>query len=336
MPTAGDALAKNRPTPAWIDRWRTLAGVVILLGLGLLLLAWLAYALFDSGFHEQTSDAVWRAGDSLYQTLMKEFFLTPWFYLLVVGILVLERFIPAAPRPQMLTKGLRQDLLWVVLHVFVLAWLLPTYIIFLRFLFDRHLAFLKIDAVQAWPWAARLLLALLFGDFMFWLIHLIRHHVPALWHFHAVHHSQKDLNFFTEYRVHPVDDLIAVTLGFIPILMVEHSYVTLVAIIWIRHWHTRICHSNLRSNFGLLRYVLVTPQSHRVHHSIEPRHIDKNFGLTFSIWDHLFGTQYRKYDEYPETGIEDMRFPSEQQRRGGLSVLWGQLAYPFRAQRRGQ
>jgi sterol desaturase/sphingolipid hydroxylase (fatty acid hydroxylase superfamily) len=51
--------------------------------------------------------------------------------------------------------------------------------------------------------------------------------------------------------------------------------------------------------FGdLVRYVLVTPQFHRVHHSIEPRHRDRNFGLTFSIWDHLFGTQYRGYDEY--------------------------------------
>jgi sterol desaturase/sphingolipid hydroxylase (fatty acid hydroxylase superfamily) len=81
-----------------------------------------------------------------------------------------------------------------------------------------------------------------------------------------------------------------------------------------------------------LRYVLVTPQSHRVHHSIEPEHQDKNFGAILSIWDHLFGTQYRKYDEYPDTGITDNSFPHEDSFRPGRAAvtMTGQLIYPFR------
>ena len=50
-------------------------------------------------------------------------------------------------------------------------------------------------------------------------------------------------------------------------------------------------------------------QSHRIHHSHREEHRDKNFGAIFSLWDQLFGTQYRKYDEYPETGIDDATFP---------------------------
>jgi len=173
----------------------------------------------------------------------------------------------------------------------------------------------------------------LVGDFVFWVTHIVRHKVQLLWHFHAVHHSQKELNFLTEYRVHPVDDAFIYTIGFIPIFMFEHSFITIVAIVWIRHWHTRIYHSNIRSNFGILRYILVTPQSHRIHHSIEPEHRDKNYGLTFSIWDYMFGTQYKGYDEYPDTGIEEHLFPFEQGRSkwDTLGVLLEQLLYPFRA-----
>jgi sterol desaturase/sphingolipid hydroxylase (fatty acid hydroxylase superfamily) len=135
------------------------------------------------------------------------------------------------------------------------------------------------------------------------------------------------------YRVHPVDDLFILTIGMLPLLMVEAGLTSLVAIVWIRHWHTRVYHSNIRSNLGWLRYVLVTPQSHRVHHSVEARHHDRNFGLTFSVWDHFFGTQYRGYDEYPDTGINDRDFPFEQNAppRHQLESLVGQFLYPFRA-----
>ena len=102
-----------------------------------------------------------------------------------------------------------------------------------------------------------------------------------------------------------------------------------MAILWLRHWHTRFCHANVRTNLGVLRWVLVTPQSHRVHHSLDPAHRDKNFGVTFSLWDHLFGTQHRDYDVYPECGIDDHDFPFEQEGRGPLAAIAAQLVYPF-------
>jgi sterol desaturase/sphingolipid hydroxylase (fatty acid hydroxylase superfamily) len=199
----------------------------------------------------------------------------------------------------------------------------------LHWIFDRWLGFLTVETAREWPWIVRVVFTLLLGDFLFYISHFVRHHVTPLWYFHAVHHSQKELNFFTEYRVHPIDDVGLFTIGFVPFFMFEHSFATIVAVVWLRHWHTRIYHSNIRSNFGPLRYVLVTPQSHRVHHSMEPRHFDTNFGLTFSIWDHLFGTQYRGYDEYPDTGIDDKTYPYEQSGDSLLSSLMEQLIYPF-------
>lgn len=270
---------------------------------------------------------------TLYRTLVSEFFLNPWFYGVLAGVMLLERLLPASAGQTPLASGVRNDFSWVFLKLLMHAWVLPLWVVLLRFLYGRYLDFLTIHQVDAWPRFARILLAVLLSDLLFWITHVVRHKISYLWYFHAVHHSQRELNFFTEYRVHPIDDVFLFTIGFIPLFMVEHSFVTVVAIVWIRHWHTRFYHSNIRTNLGPLRYVLVTPQSHRVHHSMEVRHHDKNFGLTFSIWDQMFGTQYRGYDEYPQTGIPDGAFPSEQESRraGGLTTLGEQLLYPFRA-----
>lgn len=307
------------------------AGLLALVALG----TWLAvrHLLDGSAFSEQLAAQQARAPGDFGTTLFRETLLNPWFYGVLALVILLERMVPARPEQPVVSRGFLQDLLWLPFTLLAHVFVLPAHILFLRFLYERHLDFLTVDAVAEWPAWARVLLTLLVSDFLFWASHYVRHKVTVLWYFHAVHHSQKDLNFFTEYRVHPLDDVFLYTVGFIPFFMMEHSFLTIVAITWVRHWHTRLYHSNVRSNFGWLRYVLVTPQSHRVHHSIEPPHYDKNFGLTFSIWDHLFGTQYRGYDEYPATGIDDHEFPFEQKdgRFGALGRLVAQLVYPFAA-----
>jgi hypothetical protein len=88
----------------------------------------------------------------------------------------------------------------------------------------------------------------------------------------------------------------------------------------------------VKANLGPLRYLLVTPQSHRVHHSIEARHADRNFGVILSVWDRLFGTQWQGADEYPECGSAEPGVPLERSAADivRLSAAWAQCAYPFR------
>jgi hypothetical protein len=119
------------------------------------------------------------------------------------------------------------------------------------------------------------------------------------------------LNFFTDLRYHILEHIVRHTWLVIPFLMLQVDPPQIVWFSLFAKWYTRFYHGNLRTNLGPLRFVLVTPQSHRIHHSIERSHRDTNFGSLFSIWDRLFGTQYRGYDEYPETGIEDEAFPHE-------------------------
>jgi len=259
--------------------------------------------------------------------------LSPWFYGSLIVVLALEWFLPAKPMQRSSAAGVRHDLLWVLLGIPIGVVAIASSLIILRALYRTHLSFLTIHQVKDWPWLARVLLALAFSDLVKWCTHVARHKVPLFWHFHAVHHSQKELNFFSDFRIHPGDHAADILVRSIPTFMVDHSFATVAVVEWLRQWHARVYHANIRSNFGLLRYILVTPQSHRIHHSVDPRHADRNFAAMFSVWDYLFGTQYHSYDEYPDTGIRDPTFSFEQDYtwRGSLRCFWDQLLYPSRA-----
>ncbi len=258
----------------------------------------------------------------------------PWAYLALIFVVFgLERRIPADPDQRILGPGLFQDAVWFGVHLVSKATLYALWLAALHVVYDRYLSFLTLDSLVSWPAPARVAVAILAGDFLAWLHHYLRHKIRWFWPFHAVHHAQQQMNLFTDNRVHPLDRLIATTLTFIPLFMVEASFPDMLAWAVFLSCYTKFYHANIRTNFGILRYVLVTPQSHRIHHSPELRHRDMNFGVFFSIWDRLFGTQYPVSDEYPVTGIEDPDFPSERGRSPlalARSTLF-QLCYPFRA-----
>jgi len=270
--------------------------------------------------------------DRFYHELVTEIVLNPWFYGVITAVYVLEKAVPGRSQP-LVGRGTVTDLIWVPFYLACVSFILPAYLVFLHSIYLSHFSFLTIEAFHHWPWTVRIVVALMAQDFLVYLTHVIRHKVKPLWRFHAVHHSQKDISFFTNYRVHPVDDMILYTIGFIPYFAIVPSPVSIALIVWLQNWHTQICHSNIRTNFGPLKYVFVTPQSHRVHHSAEARHQDRNFARTFCIWDQLFGTQYWDFNDYPATGIDDETFPFEQQQRGRLGAVnafFLQLVYPFR------
>jgi hypothetical protein len=121
-------------------------------------------------------------------------------------------------------------------------------------------------------------------------------------------------------------------LTFIPFFIFDVSSLYIVTVVAIyKPIHNRFIHANLKLNLGWLGWLITSPQFHRVHHSADPVHADKNFGVYFSIYDYLFGTACRSRDIYPETGINDSRFPTEDKVR--VSRLPGnwllQMIYPF-------
>lgn len=178
----------------------------------------------------------------------------------------------------------------------------------------------------------QLLIGYLAVDFLGWLHHFVRHKIPFFWAFHAVHHSQRELNPFSNERVHLFDWFVASTIKFIPAFFFKESLGIILGYIVIHKILDHFNHANVKTNLGPLKYILVTPQSHRVHHSGEKAYFEKNFGVSLSIWDHLFGTQCREYDVYPTTGVTDINYPYEKQTGffNELKSFLYQQVYPFK------
>lgn len=263
-----------------------------------------------------------------------EVFLTPWLYLVMLICFLAERYFPAREEQRFFSVGFVQDLVgWFLVNSLLRVALIGAFAGAMDALFQTRLSFLRLVPPGVWPPAVGMVAGLLVADFLKWLHHWIRHKVPLFWVFHAVHHSQREMNMFTDLRVHLVEYLIALPIAAVPLFMMGLTDITVIWVLILMESYSRIYHANIRSDFGVLRYVLVTPQSHRIHHSSDPRHHDKNFAVVFSFWDRLFGTQWHDHTEYPETGIRDKAFPHESSTlpAGALRDYLRQTIYPFRA-----
>lgn len=247
-------------------------------------------------------------------------FLQPALYLGTALILAVEHLFPVDHGQKTFTVGFLQDIVWVGLQAIFSAVILTVYVKFLVSVYKEHFDFLTVRSIGEMPLLLKYTVWILAVDLSSWCHHWVKHKVPWFWQLHAVHHSQKELNLFTDLRYHAFEYLISRTLVTFPLLTLQTNLQEIVYFNLFHEWYTHLYHARIRSDFGWLRYVLVTPQSHRIHHSSETAHHDKNFGVIFSFWDRLFGTQYTGWHEYPETGIRDKKFPVETSAKG-LALL---------------
>src|SRR5450432_1125570 len=215
-----------------------------------------------------------------------------------LAILLLERFFPAVPTQRTLSTGLVHDALWVLIEAAAGVLLVSWYSRLIYSIYARHLNFLTLPFARTLPVAVTLVIAIVVLDFTRWCQHWLHHHVKWLWPFHAVHHSQRELNLFSDYRIHFMEYLVRLPVSVLPMLMLGLQAPELTWWLLLLSWHARLYHANIKSDFGPLRYLIVTPQSHRVHHSKVSEHLNHNYGAMLSVWDYLFRTQYRCYDVY--------------------------------------
>lgn len=150
--------------------------------------------------------------------------------------------------------------------------------------------------------------AALAADFLFYWFHRFQHRF--LWRFHSVHHSIENLSATNSYHhwSEPFWNvaLVATPLAFLDVRTVEQA----AFLSFILRAYPYYIHSPIKVHVGPLSAVLVDNRFHRVHHSRDSRHFDKNFGALTTIWDRLFGTAYFPgKDEWPDVGIEAHREP---------------------------
>ncbi len=253
--------------------------------------------------------------------------------LYVVAILCLllgEKLRPAVRARPILSTCLFADLGYAALTIAAWDLLLPVYRTYLEQLYEHSIGRLIVSPLEL-PWALAVAIAFLLGDLLAWFDHLLRHKVPFFWEFHAVHHSQEEMNPLTDYRVHPIDFLVVAQIRILPLALIADSLNLVFTYVFVSWLLPKFYHANIKTNLGPLRYVLVTPQSHRVHHSRDRAHVDTNFGVILSVWDRLFGTQCPDSDVYPATGIHDAGYPNERGRDMAAlpGLLLRQLTHPI-------
>ncbi len=146
-----------------------------------------------------------------------------------------------------------------------------------------------------------------FEDFLYYTMHYLDHHIRILWAGHITHHSSDQFNFSVGLRAaifEPVEKFIF----FIPLAIVGYHVLDILLIYLLSQTFGTLAHTQLVKKLGVLDYFLVTPSNHRVHHAKNVVYLDKNFGMTITLWDKIFGTYQKENDtEVIEFGVRKSR-----------------------------
>ncbi len=177
-------------------------------------------------------------------------------------------------------------------------------------------SFQLFDATDLPKWLG-LLIFFLVNDFVQWNTHRLLHSVPFLWNFHKVHHSVKQMGFAAHLRYHWMEPVVYNSIRYIPLAIIANYSAQDIAIIYffaIAIGHLN--HANLGWDYGILKYIFNNPKMHIWHHAKAlPSHVNYgvNFGLTLSLWDYIFKTNYIPHDGKDiELGFKgDEEFPKD-------------------------
>lgn len=177
-----------------------------------------------------------------------------------------------------------------------------------------------LDSAALSPLALALIVFVL-TDFSNYWTHRLHHDTKALWPLHAVHHSASVLTPLTAYRQNPLSGMVSIALTtvifgvifglmvgtFTPDLSIAEIAGANAFVVLTNMTVTNFLHSHIWISFGpKLEHVLISPAMHQVHHSIEPRHFNRNYGQALAIWDWMFGTLYVIHEKEVVTfGLDD-------------------------------
>ena len=140
--------------------------------------------------------------------------------------------------------------------------------------------------------------------------HRLSHMIPLLWAVHSFHHSAERLTLATGARHHWAETIVLAPLVFLSVMLFQVPEHILSMAVLLRQLPDALQHLNYKIAWHRVGIWFNTPHWHRIHHSVEPRHYDKNFSIAFPIMDVIFGTAHRPApDEYPETGLRPRENP---------------------------
>ena len=166
-------------------------------------------------------------------------------------------------------------------------------------------------------------------DLIIYLQHVVFHAVPALWRLHRMHHTDLEFDVTTGLRFHPAEILLSMAIKLLAVLALGPPAIAVLIFEVLLNGSAMFNHSNIRLPAridAVLRWVIVTPDMHRVHHSIHPSETNSNFGFNVPWWDRLLGT----YKAQPRDGHKAMTIGIEQFRNRRELWIDRMLIQPFK------
>ena len=215
----------------------------------------------------------------------------------------------------------------VILDTVVVRVLFPTTAVGLALLAEAQ----GFGLFNAWPvpYTLAVVVAVILLDFAIYLQHVLFHAVPALWRLHRMHHADLEFDLTTGARFHPIEIILSMVIKLMVIGALGAPAVAVLIFEVLLNATAMFNHSNARlpERFDrVLRWLVVTPDMHRVHHSVVMRETNSNFGFNLPWWDRLFGT----YRAQPQAGHEGMTIGVEEIREPAEQRLDRMLTQPFR------
>jgi sterol desaturase/sphingolipid hydroxylase (fatty acid hydroxylase superfamily) len=256
----------------------------------------------------------------------------PWIRLGVFACVLLAMVVwewLAPRRAQTIPRAVRwpNNLAIVAIDTLLVRILFPTAAVGLALVAEqRGWGLLNVVAIPTWLAAIAAVVAL---DLAVYLQHVLFHAVPALWRLHRMHHADLEFDVTTGVRFHPLEILLSMGIKLAVVAALGPPAAAVMLFEVLLNATSMFSHGNVRLPArldGLLRWLVVTPDMHRVHHSILPQETNSNFGFNLPWWDRLFGT----YRAAPAQGHEAMTIGLKQFRDVRELRLDRLLAQPFR------
>ena len=260
----------------------------------------------------------------------------PWYTNYFWGLVVISLFVwmleiafPWRKSQSIIRKDFWLDGFYMFFNFFIFAIVISGVYELLGVLFAEFNVTAKSFAIidiAAWPMWAQLLIFFILIDFVQWFTHVLLHRYDILWRFHKVHHSVKEMGFAAHLRYHWMENIFYKPLKTFGVMILggfepEQAYIVHFAAITIGHLN----HANIKASWGPLKYIFNNPVMHLYHHVKalpKDRRYGINFGISLSLWDYIFKTNYVPED----SGTIELGFPEDEK---FPKTFFTQLFYGF-------
>lgn len=230
------------------------------------------------------------------------------FFLGLATFSSLEFVIPYRTRNLIRFQRWPSNILMAITSNIIIKLILPTGLIFFSHYASQHkIGFFnhfKIDSIF------ELMFSIVFLDLAIYIQHILSHKIPLFWRFHQVHHADIDLDTSSALRFHPIEIVFSLFYKGLFVIVLGISVQAVLIFEIILNFMAMFNHANIhipQKLERLLRYILVTPQMHIVHHSIHKEQADTNYGFNLSVWDKLFKTYQAQFKNDSTIGLSYFR-----------------------------